>query len=248
MIPAILIGRKGSKGFPSKNKAKVLNKHLFEYPLTAALNSPFVDFVCVATDDEEITDIIKNKYDTSNIVFIDRPKELNTSKAKAEDVYIHCYNEIKSKSIKFDTLVLMMMNAPCITSNMINEMIQKLNISNNADSIITVSKYEMFTPFRVRNFVEDGTVYEYTSQEYLNECEINCNRDSGSQKDFCYFDCSCAVIKNRCLDKIGEIGRLPQRWIGSKIIPYEQKIPALDVDYEWQLGQIEYWVKNYGKK
>ena len=38
MIAAILIGRKGSKGFPNKNIYKIGNKMLFEYPLIECKN------------------------------------------------------------------------------------------------------------------------------------------------------------------------------------------------------------------
>ena len=39
MIIAILIGRKGSRGFPGKNTYKVLGRPLCEYPLMAAKKS-----------------------------------------------------------------------------------------------------------------------------------------------------------------------------------------------------------------
>ena len=36
---ALIIGRKGSKGFPKKNIQTIMGRKLFEYPLLAALNS-----------------------------------------------------------------------------------------------------------------------------------------------------------------------------------------------------------------
>ena len=36
---ALIIGRKGSKGFPKKNIQNIMGRKLFEYPLLAALNS-----------------------------------------------------------------------------------------------------------------------------------------------------------------------------------------------------------------
>ena len=35
MIIALMIGRKGSSGFPNKNLLKIFNKHLCEYPIIA---------------------------------------------------------------------------------------------------------------------------------------------------------------------------------------------------------------------
>ena len=43
MIIAILIGRRGSRGFPGKNIHKVLGRRLCEYPLLAAKKSKYID-------------------------------------------------------------------------------------------------------------------------------------------------------------------------------------------------------------
>ena len=50
MIVALMIGRKGSRGFKGKNTFKILNKAMREYPLIAANKSKFIDKVYVATD------------------------------------------------------------------------------------------------------------------------------------------------------------------------------------------------------
>ena len=47
MIAAILIGRKGSKGFPNKNIYKINNKMLFEHPLNECKKSKFIDKIFV---------------------------------------------------------------------------------------------------------------------------------------------------------------------------------------------------------
>ena len=43
MIIALMIGRKGSRGFKGKNTFKVLNKPMCEYPLIAAKKSKLID-------------------------------------------------------------------------------------------------------------------------------------------------------------------------------------------------------------
>ena len=45
MIAAILIGRKGSKGFPNKNIYKIGTKMLFEYPLTECKNQVLMKYM-----------------------------------------------------------------------------------------------------------------------------------------------------------------------------------------------------------
>ena len=59
MIVALLLGRKGSIGFPGKNLYPVLGRPLMEYPLIAALNAQHVDKVYVSTDDEQIASIAR---------------------------------------------------------------------------------------------------------------------------------------------------------------------------------------------
>ena len=54
MICAILIGRKGSTGFPGKNKYKYFGRPSFEYPLIAAHNSKYIEKIYVNSDIPEI--------------------------------------------------------------------------------------------------------------------------------------------------------------------------------------------------
>ena len=93
MIVAIMIGRKGSRGFPGKNTHKVLGKPLCEYPLIAAKKSKFIDKIYVATDCDKIKKISK-KY---NVEFISRPKRLNSNKALGDHVFEYSYKQVKKK-------------------------------------------------------------------------------------------------------------------------------------------------------
>jgi hypothetical protein len=38
---------------------------------------------------------------------------------------------------------------------------------------------------------------------------------------------------------------LPQKWMGQNIYPIKQW-GGLDVDYEWQMPQVEFWLKAHG--
>ena len=70
--------------------------------------------------------------------------------------------------------------------------------------------------------------------------DINCDRDS--QGDVWFADVAMSVIRPNNLDKL-EVGMLPQKWMGRKILPIYNEA-GLDIDYEWQLGQMEWWIKN----
>ena len=63
MIPAILIGRKGSKGFPGKNTFKVLGQPLCYYPTEAAKKTKLIDQIYYSTDCPLLKEFaISNKY------------------------------------------------------------------------------------------------------------------------------------------------------------------------------------------
>ena len=50
------------------------------------------------------------------------------------------------------------------------------------------------------------------------------------------------VKLSKNLDNL-EQGMLPQKWMGNKILPIYNEA-GLDMDYEWQVGQVEWWLKN----
>ena len=93
MIAALLLGRKGSLGFPGKNTMPVLGRPLCAYPMLAAINSEYVDRLYVSTDDEEIM-AIGREYGAEIII---RPPELCSKEALGEDAYVHGYKTIRDK-------------------------------------------------------------------------------------------------------------------------------------------------------
>ena len=88
---ALIIGRKGSTGFPGKNTLPILGRPLCAYPILAAMHSWYVNEVYVSTDDEKIVEIAKNL----DCKIIDRPQELCTKEALGEDAFKHGYEVIK---------------------------------------------------------------------------------------------------------------------------------------------------------
>ena len=69
MVIAILMGRKGSKGFPGKNLYKILGKPLAYFPMRAARECKDVEKTYLSTDDEALMDLARK----SGIEIIERP-------------------------------------------------------------------------------------------------------------------------------------------------------------------------------
>ena len=242
MIIAILIGRKGSRGFPGKNTYKVLGRSLCEYPLIAAKKSKFIDKIYIATDCNKIKKV-SAKY---NVEFIKRPKKLNTAKALGDHVFEHSFKQVKKQNIKkIELVVLLFANAPTINYQLIDEGIRLLKRKKSFDSAVTTSVYNMWSPLRARKLQSNGTLKPFVDFNYFgNPKTLNCDRDS--QGNVYYADMSLSVVRPKCLENL-EDGLLPQKWMGKKIAPIFSW-GGCDVDFKWQIPMVEYWLLKNGFK
>jgi len=243
MIAAILIGRKGSTGFPGKNTFPLMGRALSEYPILAAKHSRYVDQLFLSTDDEDLMAIGTRSHAT----IIERPAYLATKEALGEDAYIHALEVIRSQhladGVQLELLVLLMCNAVNITAGIIDEGIEKLRADSSYDSAVTVSRYNMWSPLRARRIDADESLKPFVPLETFGDpATMNCDRDS--QGDVWFADMGVSIIRPACLDKI-ETGMLPQKWMGQKIYPLKQW-GAGDIDYEWQLPSAEFWLRRHG--
>jgi hypothetical protein len=240
MIAALLLGREGSVGFPGKNFYQVLGRPMMEYPLIAALKAKSVDEVYVSTDSQKIKDIAGK----NGARIIDRPAYLCTKEALGEDAFVHGYRYIKD-TMKRDVelLVLLFCNAATITSELIDKGIEILMGNPGYDSAVSVSKYNMWSPLRARKIAGDGLLHPFVPFETFGDPKtLNCDRDS--QGEVWFADMGVSIVRPRCLENIDD-GLLPQKWMGQKIYPLKQW-GGLDVDYEWQIPSVEYWLRQNG--
>lgn len=239
MIAALLLGKEKSSGFPGKNLYPVLGRPLMEYPLLAAMNSPSVDEVYVSTDSERIKDIAgKNKAHA-----IDRPAYLCTKEALGEDAFAHGYKYIRDLGKEIEFIVLLFCNAPCLLPGQIEEGIRVLREKKDLDSAVTVSRYNMYSPVRARKIGKDGLLHPFVPFEaYEKNMKVDCDRDS--QGDVYFADVCLSIVRPRCLEDL-DYGILPQKWMGQKIYPLKQW-GGCDVDFEWQIPMVEYWLRKNG--
>jgi CMP-N-acetylneuraminic acid synthetase len=238
MICSLILGRKGSVGFPGKNLYQIDDHPLSWYPMQATMNTPEVDYNFISTDDPELMELGREV----GFDVIDRPAYLATAEALGDDAYKHGYDVICERvGEKPELLVLLFCNAPTVNSSLISKGIQLLRNDQSADSAVTVSRYNMYSPTRARRVADDGTLQPYIPFKYHpNSDSINCDRDS--QGDVWFADVAVSIIRPDNLENL-EDGLLPQRWMGKKILPIYNEA-GLDMDYEWQIGQVDWWIKN----
>ena len=243
MICALVLGREGSAAFPGKNVLPVLNRPLMAYPLLAAQAAESVDRVYVSTDAPRIKAVAASL----GARLIDRPARLATKTALGEDAFAHGYQMIKEELVReresIELMVLLFCNAATITAGLIDQGVAALRAQPDADSAVTVSVYNMWSPLRARRLDADGYLKPFVPFEAFGDpATLNCDRDS--QGDVYFADMSASIVRPRCLERLPD-GLLPQRWMGRKILPLTQW-GGLDVDYPWQVPQVEHWLRAHG--
>ena len=240
IVVAILLGRKGSKGLPEKNLIKIMGRPALHYPILAAKNSKYVRKAYVSSDDKRIFEqAAKNGFET-----IERPESLCTDEALFEDALVHAYFEVKKRldgTPKY--VVVLMCNAVTVDACLIDQAIDQLEIDPKADSAVTVTMFNMYSPLRARKLNENNYLEPFVPFESFGDpTTMTCDRNS--QGD-CYFaDMGHSVIRAHCLDNIRE-GLLPQRWMGRKILPV-YNVMGCDIDEPWQLDMAFRWLKRRG--
>jgi len=245
MICALMLGRDGSRGFPGKNTTPVLGRPLMAYPLLAAQASKHVERSYVSTDSPGIKKVALE----FGARVIDRPAELCTPQALGEDAFAHGFrlirDEVKKEGKELELLVLLFCNAATVSAELIDEGISALRARPEADSAVSVSRYNMWSPLRARKENKDGFLDPFVPFETFGDPKtLNCDRDS--QGDVWYADMGLSIVRPRCFDAMQD-GLLPQRWMGRNIHPLKQW-GGCDVDYEWQMPGVEYWLLKHGVK
>ena len=240
---ALMIGRKGSVGFPGKNIFPVLGRPLASYPLLAAKSSFNVKRTFVSTDCQDIMEIAK-EYDAE---LIERPSKLASKEALGEDVFVHGYYEIKrilkKQDLDVELVVLLFANGATLTGELIDKGVAILRQDESFDSAVTTSVYNMWSPLRARKLRKDGCLHPMVPFETFGDPDtLNCDRDS--QGDVHFADMSVSVVRPQCLENLAE-GLLPQKWMGQRIAPI-LNWGGCDVDYEWQVPMVEFWLRKHG--
>lgn len=235
MIPAIAIGREGSEGFPGKNVSSVLGRPLCWYPLKAAQESEFVDETYVSTDFDEIGSIAEEM----GVSVIERNPELATSDASSKDAFKDAYETVRAETDdEIEMVVLLFCNSATMVPAQIDEGIEALREDESLDSAMPVSKYNMRSPVRAHK-IEDGRVVPFFDPETI----PGASTDRDTQADTYFVDCSFFVVRERCFDFSN--GQPPFPWTGTNRYPIDSW-GGLDIDFEWQVPQVEYWLEEHG--
>jgi len=235
MIPALLIGRGGSRGVVGKNTKLVLGRPLMTYPILAAKNSRHVGRIFLSTEAPEIQAIGREH----GLEIIDRPHDLSTDQSLVEDVVVHGFHAMRTRGVDMEMFVLLFCNTATITPGIIDRGVEALRADPSFDSAVTVSSYNEYSPVRAKRITTDGVIMPYVDVNAIPGA--TCDRDSA---ETCYFcDCSVWILRPQCVDLAK--GILPFRWMGSRSMPLYQS-GGLDVDHDYGIAMTIYWLQSHG--
>lgn len=233
---ALLIGKKNSSGLPGKNVMKILGRPMVEYSLMAASHSRFIDAIYVSTDCPEIKRIAS----LYGAKIISREEELCQGDTPTEHVFRHGYDFICRDSGRPKMISLMFANSPDVTSMLLDEGFSMLEKNEEVDAVVSVSKFNMFSPMRARKVDEKGLT------EPLLDIESIANSfDRDAMGDIYYCDFGVQVVRpERCLEE-GSVNAAPFRWLGKTQLAMKRDI-GFDVDFKWQVPVVEMWLSENG--
>ena len=163
-ITAIIPARGGSKGIPDKNIKIIGGKPLIAWTIETARRSKYIDRVITTTDSDKIAGICKEY--NCEVPFM-RPKHLANDSAKGTDVILHTLDWLKLKKIDYDYFILLQPTSPLRTTKHIDEAIEILISSENANSLVSVKKVNQH-PFWMKRINNNGFVEEYQKDNEIN--------------------------------------------------------------------------------
>ena len=139
-IISIIPARGGSKSIPKKNLIDFLGVPLISKTIHQSLASQKVNRTIVSTDNKEISDVSKK----NGAEVIRRPNNISGDEATTESALLHVLDVLKQQENYIpDIVILLQPTSPLRKKKDIDCSIEKF-ISENADSLISGSKFEDF--------------------------------------------------------------------------------------------------------
>lgn len=156
-VVALCTGRAGSS-LPGKNIIPILNKPCAQWGMEAASGLSQLSAAFCSSDSPELLEL------GSALGYqpIERPSELASDTAKHEGVLLHALESVPvSITADADALLVLMANAPVITTAWIEEALAVLESDPRLTSVIPVAEDNDKHPVRARRVSEDGVLTSY---------------------------------------------------------------------------------------
>lgn len=152
-VLGVTLARGGSKGVPRKNIRDLAGKPLLAYTIEEALQSKYIDYYYVSTDDKEIATVAR-RY---GAMVIDRPEYLASDNTPSIDALQHALRVCDEAHGPFDIVADLRCTNPLKTVYDIDGAIEKL-IKTGADVVVGVSKLDDHHPSRIKRIFQDRLI------------------------------------------------------------------------------------------
>lgn len=235
MIAALICGRLDDKTFPGRNTFPLIGRPMMVYPLLAAVNAKHVQHVFVSTDAPEMARVARHHH----VEVIQRPPEICKPGTTLEEVLQHGYAFI-TKRLKspLEALVVLLCNAPTVTSGLIDKGVEILVNGESLDAVMSVSRRNEFDPRYALQLAGGG----------LLEPVLPSARNSTPNRDIYFPDSLLWVLRPKKYFG-GKASTVHPNWV---VNTSSQHVRALvhdgygDVDYVWHVPAIEEWLRRHG--
>lgn len=230
-VIGIQTARAGSKSVPNKNITVVKGMPMYKHNLNGMTGCKLVDKVIITTDIDEIFQESHPK-----LSILRRSSALSGDSAShSETIREALFKYENDNEEYFDIVVVTLGNSMSCNAHDLESAILKLTSSEDLSSVISVSKFNMFNPFRAYVKDEDNCLTTFIPQNEICSRSKDSINDKNSAGDIYYFNGGFWVIRREAL--IEEDGLLPFPWLGSNIGYFEQKT-EMEIDDHWQLNYL----------
>ena len=227
-ITALLTGKKNST-FKNKNKIKLHNEYIFNYPAKQAKKVKEINIFYTSSDSK----IILNQTKKIGYQSINRPKNLASKNSKHIDVLKHALNIFKKKNQYPDILVVLLANAPIVKSRWISDCIKILKKNKNITAVVPVQNINDHHPERAKK------INNNILKNFINKRKISTNRQDLTE---CFFLChNFWVIRANEIYKSN--GQLPWNFMGKKVKAYKIK-SSIDIHSSMDVEIAKILIKN----
>lgn len=225
MICSLLIDADDSPDFPG-NTATALGRPLAAYPMMAARGSGFIRRHYVLTASQPVKSVAAQ----NDAVIIDPPQD-------GESRLLHGWRliaeDLKGEKDKLELLCVFSAQSPRITTELVEEGLEKLHAQPEFDSAASVTPGNRFHPLYAMREGAGGALERWV-------------KDYGEKPgDVWYPDLGVQILRPAMLERKAGPERPPFWWLGARCLPLKQWGGG-PVDYQWQIPAVEFWLKKHG--
>ncbi len=228
-----MTARKGSKSVKNKNTLLVDGVPAFLHNLNYCLQSNRISRVFLSTDIENCREMGL----TNEVEIIERPIELRGDDASHHETIRHGLLSIEELvNERVDILIVVLGNAVTAFSKDLDRAVEILEDRTEIDSVISVSEFNMFNPFRAYYLDNQGGLDTIVPQRLIKEySRLENTNDKNAAGNVYFFNGSFWAIRRRAV--LENNGLLPFTWLGKKISPLMQPV-CMEIDAYWQLDWL----------